>query len=61
MAVFDDPRENKLLAALPAADWQTWQPLLEATEMPLGPVIYESGRTLGHVYFPTTAIVSLLL
>ena len=28
--------------------------------MPLGHVIYESGRTLGHVYFPTTAIVSLL-
>ncbi len=28
--------------------------------MPLGQVMYESGRTLSHVYFPTTAIVSLL-
>ena len=60
MAVFDDPRKNQLLAALPAAEWQRWQPLLEATELPLGHVMYESGRTLGHVYFPTTAIVSLL-
>ena len=28
--------------------------------MPLGQVLYESGSTLSHVYFPTTAIVSLL-
>ena len=28
--------------------------------MPLGDVVYESGRHLGHVYFPTTCIVSLL-
>jgi hypothetical protein len=28
--------------------------------MPLGDVVYESGRTLDHVYFPTTSIVSLL-
>jgi hypothetical protein len=46
--------------ALPDAEWQRWQPLLEAVELPLGKVLYESGRTLGHVYFPTTAIVSLL-
>ena len=28
--------------------------------MPLGQVLYESGTTLSHVYFPLTAIVSLL-
>jgi CRP-like cAMP-binding protein len=28
--------------------------------MPLGKVIYESGDTLRHVYFPTNSIVSLL-
>ncbi len=28
--------------------------------MPLGQVLYEPGATLSHVYFPTTAIVSLL-
>ncbi len=49
-----------MLAALPLAEWQRWQPQLEAVELPLGQVLYESGSTLGHVYFPTTAIVSLL-
>lgn len=35
-------------------------PLLEAVEMPLGQVLYESGAKMTHVYFPTTSIVSLL-
>jgi CRP-like cAMP-binding protein len=55
-----DSRQNRLLAALPAPEWGRLQPLLEWVEMPLGEVIYESGRTLAHVYFPTTSIVSLL-
>ena len=54
------PTENHLLAALPDAEWQRWLPQLERVEMPLGQVLYESGDTLSHVYFPTTAIVSLL-
>jgi CRP-like cAMP-binding protein len=53
-------RINRLLAALPLAEWQRWSPLLEPIEMPLGTVLCESGQTLSHVYFPTTAIVSLL-
>jgi CRP-like cAMP-binding protein len=55
-----DPRKNQLLAALPTPEWLRWQPLLEWADLPLGQVIYESGRTLSHVYFPTTAIISLL-
>ena len=55
-----DPKENQLLAALPAAEWERWLPDLELVEMPLGEVLYESGRTLAHVYFPIDAIVSLL-
>ena len=55
-----DPKSNQLLAALPEAEWQRWLPQLELVSMPLGQVVYESGRTLSHVYFPTTAIVSLL-
>jgi len=55
-----DPRKNHLLAALPDAEWQRWLPQLELVEMPLGQVLYESGSTLSHVYFPITAIVSLL-
>ena len=52
--------ENHLLAALPPDALTRWHPDLEAVDMPLGEVLYESGGTLAHVYFPTTAIVSLL-
>jgi CRP-like cAMP-binding protein len=51
---------NQLLAALPPAEWQRWLPLLEPVTLKLGQVLYESGKRMGHVYFPTTAIVSLL-
>ncbi len=60
MTVKQDPRLNRLLASLPAADWQRWQPQLEWVSLPLGQVVYESGLTMSHVYFPTDAIVSLL-
>ncbi len=55
-----DPLQNQLLAALPDSALRRWQPQLEWVDMPLGHVLYESGKTLGHVYFPTTSIVSLL-
>jgi CRP-like cAMP-binding protein len=60
IATVADHKKNRLLAALPEAEWQRWLPKLELVEMPLGEVLYESGGTLSHVYFPTTAIVSLL-
>jgi hypothetical protein len=53
------PKHNHLLAALPAAIFERLAPHLELIEMPLGKVLYESGRQLQHVYFPTTSIVSL--
>ena len=52
--------KNHLLAALPHAESQRWLPFLESVDLPLGQVLYESGITLTHVYFPTTAIISLL-
>ena len=55
-----NPKRNHLLAALAGEEWQRWHPLLEHVDMPLGFVLYESGKTLSHVYFPTTSIVSLL-
>ena len=60
MALSPDPKKNRLLAALPDAEWKRLLPQLESVDMPLGHVLYESGSTLAHVYFPTTAIVSLL-
>ena len=55
-----DPRTNRLLAALPDADWQRWLPHLEPVELALGQVLYEPGRVSRYAYFPTTAVVSLL-
>jgi CRP-like cAMP-binding protein len=55
-----DPRSNRLLAALPTAEWNRWLPALERVELSLGQVLYESGGTLKHVFFPITSIVSLL-
>ena len=54
------PGQNQLLAALPKDELSRWTPHLEYVELALGQVLYESGRALGHVYFPTSAIVSLL-
>lgn len=54
------PLQNHLLVALPEDVYRRLLPHLEFVEMPLGKVLYESGDTLRHVYFPTEAIVSLL-
>ena len=53
-------RGNQLLDVLPDAEWLRWQPQLEPVDLPLGMVLYESGSQMSAVYFPTTAIVSLL-
>jgi CRP-like cAMP-binding protein len=60
MVAAPDAGANRLLAALPDTELQRWLPQLEHVDLPLGHVLYESGATLSHVYFPTTAIVSLL-
>lgn len=60
MAQESDARLNHLLAALPSDEWRHWLPQLERVSMPLGLVLYESGRTMTHVYFPIDSIVSLL-
>ncbi|OSZ65799.1 Crp/Fnr family transcriptional regulator [Hydrogenophaga sp. IBVHS2] len=60
MAIAPDRRANDLLASIPADEWARIAPHLEATELPLGKVLYESGGTMSHVYFPSTAIISLL-
>ncbi|MDQ3027589.1 MAG: Crp/Fnr family transcriptional regulator [Pseudomonadota bacterium] len=54
------PKQNHLLAALPATDYKRLRRHFLSVEMELGQVVYESGRSLDHVYFPTTCIVSLL-
>src|SRR4026209_400417 len=52
--------ENRLLAALPRDDYDRLRPQLQQVSFDLGEVVYEFGGQLDYVYFPTTAIISLL-
>jgi CRP-like cAMP-binding protein len=54
------PHQNHLLDALPANDYERIAANLELVPLKLGEVLYEPGIPLRYVYFPTTAIVSLL-
>ena len=54
------PKQNRLLAALPHAEYQRLLPHLELVSLKLGTVLYESGAQLQHVYFPLDCIISLL-
>lgn len=53
------PRQNHLLAALTAAEFEPLAAHLELAPLPLGKMLYEPGGQMLHAYFPTTAIVSL--
>ncbi len=55
-----DPKQNRLLAALPAKDYKRLLPDLELVEMPLGWTMSESGDHVNFLHFPTSGIVSLI-
>jgi CRP-like cAMP-binding protein len=54
------PLHNQLLAILPREEYQHLLPNLQHLDFSLGEVLYESSERLDYVYFPTTAVVSLL-
>jgi CRP-like cAMP-binding protein len=60
MAHPEDPKSNRLLAALTEADWQRWRHRLERVDLSLGQDLYGPGRPQRHAYYPTSAIVSLV-
>jgi len=60
MNAIHSPGDNHLLRALTSDALARLLPYLEYVELPLGTVLYESGDTLRHVYFPVDCIVSLL-
>ena len=43
---------NRLLAAMPDAEFRRWEPHLELVELSLGQVLFEPGRDLGFAWFP---------
>ncbi len=53
-------RKNHLLSELPGEEFDRILPQMIPVKLPLGKVLYESGDQLDYVYFPTTAIISLL-
>lgn len=54
------PRSNRLLAKLPREDYERLNEHLEPHALTLGDAVYEANRREDYLYFPTTAIVSLL-
>jgi CRP-like cAMP-binding protein len=52
--------ENRLLAALPRSEYEHLRPHLVEVELEMREVIHESGELIRYVYFPQTAIISLL-
>src|SRR5438128_3283804 len=60
MANSPEPRRNRLLAALPPDVHERLKPHLQMVSLKLGAAVYEAGSKLSSVYFPLTAIVSLL-
>ena len=55
-----DPTKNRLLAALPREEYERILPHLGHVSFKLGEIVYESGGQMEHIYFPTSAIISLL-
>jgi CRP-like cAMP-binding protein len=55
-----NPRQNHLLAAIPEEEFKRISPMLEHVHLPLGEILSEAGSRTQFVYFPTTAIISLL-
>src|SRR5688572_25976459 len=51
---------NALLAALPSLQRSYFADDLELVPLTLGQVLYESGQTMTHAYFPTDCVISPL-
>ena len=54
------PQENHLLAAMSYDEWNKLEPDMEEVDFSINQVLCEHGKTPAYMYFPTTALVSLL-
>lgn len=55
-----NPRQNKLLAALPDVELLRLEPELDWVELHRGQALYESGTTISHVLFLAAGLVSMV-
>ena len=53
-------QQNRLLSSMSQNEWDLLEPDMEEVDLLLNQVLCESGKTPAYMYFPTTAIVSLL-
>jgi len=60
VVTYSGTQQNELLAALPRDILESLFEHLELVTLPFGKELFECGGTMDYVYFPTTAIVSLL-
>ena len=56
---FEQPA-NKLLAALPASDYQRLIPHMMLVPLSNRQVLYQTGEPIAQVYFPHKAVVSIV-
>ncbi len=50
---------NKILTALPPADWERWQRHISSVSLSVDDVLFDAGQKIQHVYFPVSSIISL--
>lgn len=55
-----DLHGNHLLGALPSNEWQALAPHLELVQLRTEQLLCDCGQRIHHVYFPTTAVISML-
>jgi CRP-like cAMP-binding protein len=56
-----DPRQNRILAALPKDEYQRIQPHLEFRNLELADSLFESGEPLDHGYFLVDGMISVVI
>ena len=52
--------QNQLFNSLPPEEWKRLLPYITLVDLELSKVLYEPGMKMTHVFFPATAIVSVL-
>lgn len=55
-----DVARNRLLAALPPADYKALEPYLERVPLNVHDVLAEAGEAFSHIYFPESGAVSIV-
>lgn len=60
MDILQDARQNHLLAALSESEFRRISPHLRLVHLELGDVLHEPGKRSTYLYFPISAIISLV-